>query len=342
MDERGSICILPRLRGVGGPASFSGRLISGLEARGVRAHHDPDDPSTRAVLMIGATRRLDWLLKPRSRGARIVQRLNGMNWLHRKVRTGLRHWLRSEFNNWLLSTTRRTLTDAVVYQSNFARNWWQTVYGGVRAPGRVIYNGVNLNLFTPEGPEKPPEDHFRVLMVEGHMTGGYETGLESGVALVEQLNRSAARPVRLLVAGEVAPALRAQWDARAGNLLEWAGIVPRESIPALDRSAHLLFSADLNAACPNSVVEALACGLPVVAFDTGALPELIQADAGRVVSYGSNYWNLEAPDVPALAAAANQILNEQERYRAAARARAEESYGLDTMVEKYLEVLLPG
>ena len=51
---------------------------------------------------------------------------------------------------------------------------------------------------------------------------------------------------------------------------------PRERIPELDRSAHLLYSADLNAACPKSVIEALACGLPVVAFDTGALPELVQ------------------------------------------------------------------
>jgi len=112
-------------------------------------------------------------------------------------------------------------------------------------------------------------------------------------------------------------------------------------VPALDRSAHVLFSADLNAACPNAVVEALACGLPVVAFDTGALPELIQNDAGRVVPYGSNYWNLEPPDIPALATAAAHILTNQEHYRAAARAHAAANFGLDAMVEQYLEALLP-
>jgi glycosyltransferase involved in cell wall biosynthesis len=336
-----SICLLPRLRGVGGPASFQSRLISGLEKRGIRAHFDPNDPTTRAVLMIGATRRFDWLLRPRLRGVRIVQRLNGMNWLHRKLPTGRKHWLRSEVNNWLLSHTRRSLADAVVYQSTFARNWWQTVYGQVRAPGSVIYNGVDLARFSPEGPEERPGDHYRVLMVEGHMAGGYETGLESGVRLVEELNRFASRPVRLLVAGEVAPALRAQWDARAGSMLEWAGTVAREEIPALDRSAHLLFSADLNAACPNAVVEAMACGLPVVAFDTGSLPELIQDDAGRIVPYGSNYWNLEPPDIPALAAAAGLILSNQGEFRAAARARAVARFGLEEMVEKYIEALLP-
>ncbi len=340
-DPSGSVCILPRLRGIGGPASFQSRLVNGLAERGIRAHHDPNDPSTRSLLLIGAMRRVDRLLPARLRGVRFVQRLNGMNWLHRKVDTGPRHWLRSEFNNWLLSTTRRRLADAVIYQSNFARNWWQTVYGGVRAPGKVVYNGVDMSLFTPAGPEGPPDDHYRVLMVEGHMAGGYETGLESGVRLVQALNGLVDRPVRLLVAGEVAPALRAQWDARAGGLLEWAGIVARESIPALDRSAHVLFSADLNAACPNAVIEAMACGLPVVAFDTGSLPELIQNGSGRVVPYGSNYWNLEAPDIPALAAAAAHVLSEQPQYRAAARAQAVENFGLDVMVEKYIEVLFP-
>uniref|UniRef100_A0A7C4KJY9 DinB-like domain-containing protein n=1 Tax=Anaerolinea thermolimosa TaxID=229919 RepID=A0A7C4KJY9_9CHLR len=78
-----SICILPRLDGLGGPASFRARLTAGLAARGIRTHSHPEDPTCRAVLVIGGTRRLDWLLRARRRGVRIVQRLDGMNWLHR-------------------------------------------------------------------------------------------------------------------------------------------------------------------------------------------------------------------------------------------------------------------
>jgi len=79
-----------------------------------------------------------------------------------------------------------------------------------------------------------------------------------------------------------------------------AGLIPRDAIPALDRSAHLLYSADLNAACPNSVIEALACGLPVAGFATGALPELVTGDSGRLVPYGGDPWKLDTPAVPAL------------------------------------------
>jgi glycosyltransferase involved in cell wall biosynthesis len=88
------------------------------------------------------------------------------------------------------------------------------------------------------------------------------------------------------------------------------------------------------------VIEALACGLPVTGFDTGSLSELVQGDAGRLASYGANEWKLEKPDTQALAAAASEVLQDQPRFRKAARERAEAALGVDTMVEEYLKILL--
>jgi glycosyltransferase involved in cell wall biosynthesis len=117
-------------------------------------------------------------------------------------------------------------------------------------------------------------------------------------------------------------------------------VVPREQVPALARSSHLMYCAEINPPCPNSVIEALACGLPVVGFDSGALTELVAGDAGRVVPYGGDPWKLETPNIPALAAAAAEVLKDQPRFRIAARARAETLLGVDGMVEAYLKVLL--
>jgi glycosyltransferase involved in cell wall biosynthesis len=103
----------------------------------------------------------------------------------------------------------------------------------------------------------------------------------------------------------------------------------------------LLYSADINAACPNAVIEALACGTPVLAFDTGALPELVTDGSGRVVPYGSNPWELEKPDLPALAESAVEILLNQAGFRTGARQRAETLFGLDQMVNSYLIALYP-
>ena len=134
--------------------------------------------------------------------------------------------------------------------------------------------------------------------------------------------------------------MRQRWEAQSRVPLHWAGLQPQESIPAIDRSAHLLYSADINAACPNSVIEALACGLPVAAFDTGALPELVPPQAGCVVPYGGDPWRLDPPDIDGLADSALQVLAQLPDYRRAARQHAEVNLGLERMLDGYLPVLL--
>jgi glycosyltransferase involved in cell wall biosynthesis len=345
------VCLLPRLAGVGGMVSFQHKLAAGLAARGIEVCYDLRETPYAAVLVIGGTRQLSGLVQARSRGVRIVQRLDGMNWLHRIRRTGMRHYLRAEYGNWLLALIRSRLAHAVVYQSEFSRSWWERVRGPAPVGSRVIYNGVDLNIYTPHGSRDGPESCCRILLVEGSLMGGYEMGLEAAVELATRLAnrlqlaycREVGPAVELAVAGRVSVEVQQRWAGRMdGARLRWEGLVPSENIPALDRSAHLLYSADVNAACPNSVIEALACGLPVLSFDTGALPELVTGDAGRVVPYGGDPWRLEKPDVGGLVEGALEILHGGQQFREGARARAQAAFGLDLMVESYLQVLLDG
>lgn len=335
-----SICILPKLDGHGGPSSFQSKLRAGLLARGIETHHDPHTPGTQALLVIGATRNLGDLFYAKAHNIRIVQRLDGMNWLHKRNRTGWRHYLRSERMNLQLSFIRRWLADTIVYQSGFTRDWWNTAYHSLRKPTHVIHNGVDLQTFSPNGKDTVPGDFIRLLVVEGSFKGGHERDLFNAVDAAQQLSDLLERPVELVIAGNAPQEMRDQVRLQRKASVRWLGIVPHAEIPALDRSAHLLFPAEINAACPNSVVEALACGLPVVSYATGSIPELVGQDGGITVPYGANYWKLEAPQTEPLAKAAAQVLDNLEKFRANARQRAEKFFGLDDMVERYMEVLL--
>jgi glycosyltransferase involved in cell wall biosynthesis len=333
------ICILPRVEGTGGMASFRIKFESGLKSRGLQVTHDLDQ-NPDALLVIAGTRHLAALARARRRGVRIVQRLDGINWIHRKRWTGVRHFLRAEYGNLLLSYIRSRLASRIVYQSEFSRGWWEDWYGAPPAPAAVVHNGVDLEAYNPKGVGAPPRDRCRLLVVEGSLGGGYDMGLDNAVRLSELLAEKHGLPMELMVVGRIAEGHKAIVEAQTQVPIIWAGTVPRENIPEIDRSAHLLFSADLNPACPNSVIEALACGLPVVAFDTGALNELIRGDAGRLVPYGGNPWKLERPDLPALAEAAAEILQDRPHFSREARAYAESALGLDRMVAGYLSVLL--
>jgi glycosyltransferase involved in cell wall biosynthesis len=333
-----SICILPRATNTGGVSSFQSKLIASLNRRGIHVCHRIDEARPDAVLLTSTTRDLPGLLRLRRGGVRIVQRLDGINWLHRRLHTGVRHFLRAEYGNRLLALLRMRVVTHIVYQSEFVLGWWGRQFGPERVPAVVIHNGVDLSVYSPDGPHQRPDDLFRLLLVEGSLQGGYESGLVTALGLAERLAEQF--PFEMMVAGRLSPSLQAEIQEKSQVPIRWAGLGPGDQIPALDRSAHLLYSADINAACPNSVIEAMACGLPVVGFATGALTELVRGGAGFLVPYGGDPWKLEPPDLPALVLASAEILRYNERFRTAARQRAEQAFGLDKMVDRYLEVLL--
>ncbi|HJR79006.1 MAG TPA: glycosyltransferase family 4 protein [Anaerolineales bacterium] len=331
------ICIVPRVEGLGGVTSFRLKFEEGLRTRRIDVTHDPNQP-VDAILVLSGTKSLLTLWKARRRGMRIVQRLDGINWVHRARWAGLRYTIRAIYGNANLSFIRRRLADHVIYQSQFIQQWWDDWYRPARAPSSVILNGVDLNRYTPNGLHERPSQHYRLLVVEGSLAGGLNSGLFNAGHLANALSRKFK--IELVIVGRV--------DRRAKNNLEkqlafrtrFMGATPREHIPWLMRSSHALFSAEVNPPCPNSVIEALACGLPVIGFDTGSLSEIVQAEAGVLVPYGGNPWKLERPDIPALAEAAVEVLEDQSRFRKSARQQAESKFGVDQMVEEYLKVLL--
>jgi glycosyltransferase involved in cell wall biosynthesis len=319
-------------------ASFRAKFEHGLEERGIEVTHNLDEDAA-AILIIGGTRRLLPLWRAKRHGIRIVQRLDGVNWVQRVRWSGLRYTLRAEYGNALLAFIRNNIADRVIYQSEFIRGWWEDWYGVARVPGDVVLNGIDLETYAPvERNAIPLYPPYKLLVVEGSLAGGLDTGLQAAVHLTGILSQEFS--VELTIAGKVDARTKERLEKESKTPIKFLGVIPHEQIPELMRSSHLLFSAEINPPCPNSVIEALACGLPVIGFETGSLRELVGEEAGRLVPYGGDPWKLESPDVTALAEAAGVVLGAQERFRSAARVRAEELLSVDKMVDEYLKVLL--
>ena len=331
------ICIVPRVDGPGGVTSFRLKFEEGVRAHGVNVTNDPSQ-EVDCILVLAGTRKLLPLWRARRRGVRIVQRLDGINWVHRVRWAGPRYTVRAIYGNANLSFIRARLADHVIYQSQFIKGWWEDWYRPARVPSNVIINGVDLNRYTPHGLHERPTGHQRLLVVEGSLAGGQNYGLFNAMALAEALSRKFK--IELMIVGRVDGRTKNRLKNQTAFRVQFMNTTPREHIPWLMRSSHLLFSAEINPPCPNSVIEALACGLPVVGFDTGSLAELVQGNAGRLAPYGANPWKLQPPDIPALAEVATEVLQDQDRFRKLARERAESVFDLGKMVDEYLNVLL--
>ena len=226
------ICLVPKLTGLGGMVSFQAKLIHGLDARGIPYGFDLLDPKNTVILVIGGTRQVRNLWRAKKMGTTIVQRLDGMNWMHKVERTLIRPYLRAEMNNRLLSFIRCRLADHIIYQSDFSRDWWIREKGDVRINHSVVLNGVDLTTYSSEGTEEPPEDHARILIVEGHLSGANARGLETAIRLAEAVKQETSQTVELMVVGDVSDTVKARAHALAPGLwITWRGVVPRDAIP---------------------------------------------------------------------------------------------------------------
>lgn len=105
-------------------------------------------------------------------------------------------------------------------------------------------------------------------------------------------------------------------------------------MPTLYRSLDVLISSSYSEALPLAVMEAMACGLPVVATRVGGVPEL--------VAHGSTGWLVEAGDFQGLASSAASLIEQPElrtRFSLAARERVVTRFDIGSHVNAYSALL---
>ena len=344
--KKKSICLLPEAASLGGPRTFQRNLITWAAGNPeIDIHFDANREDIDAFLVIGAPKKyFKRLLDACRHGIPVVHRLNGMNWVHRQRSESLKYSLHSETANLAIAFYRHFVCSKIVYQSPFCEQRWNRVYGKVNKPTTVIFNGTDVQRFCPG--ENAPDftDRIDFLLAEGSFRYGMDFGLDVAAELALGLSERFTQPVCMHVAGKTDPASEARIQERlkeSGGMVSavFEGILPREQLISLERNAAFFFSSEINAACPNAVIEAMACGAPIIGFDTGALKD-VSGDAGIIVPYGADPWKLQPPLTAPLIDAAEKLILENESYRRAARTRAASVFPVEKMAEAYVEFCL--
>lgn len=322
---------------LGGPASFQKKLLSRLEDRGIAVNFGPDGYNRKclAALIVNGTRHMGTLLKAKRNGTRIIQRLGSpfSSNLHRVIPLPQR--LRSWIGNQTMIFIRRYLADIIIYQSEFVKQCWGKKYGKVNAPSLICYNGVDLIHFSPDGPQYVSQAQICIISVEGSQD--YPDNSTAFQVTQEVVRRGIN--AELLIFGK--PWKGAFQKYTEFPFVKFIGQVPNQDLPYYYRGASIYVLNDyVNAGCPNSVIEALACGCPVVGYGDGVLQEILTDEAGICTPCIGNPWKGETPgNVPALADAVLCIYQNDKIYRRGARKLAKERFNLDHMVDQYTQVL---
>ena len=220
--------------------------------------------------------------------------------------------------------------DHVLYQSAFSKLSADRFLGEPRGGWEILPNAVDVERFVPA--EKPPTGGPLILL-GGDLTQAYR--LELALRTVRTL-RELHPDARLLVTGRLVsdPApLVAELGLEAS--VELLGEYDQRDAPSVLRRAHVLLHTKMQDPCPTLVVEAMACGLPVVYAASGGTGELVGDAAGIGVPHLAT-WDREVPPEPRLMAeAVDRVLADLPAYSAAARARAVERFALTDWLDRH-------
>jgi len=154
-------------------------------------------------------------------------------------------------------------------------------HGVAPAKAVLIYNGVDCDRYRPM-PKAAARQQLQLnfdgplLVYVGRLSP--EKGVSDLLQAFARVPAPAGQPVRLLIVGD--GFLRADLQSEAAALgiadrVIWAGSKPPQEIPTYLCASDLLCLASHREGVPNVVLEANACGIPVVATKVGGVPEVL-------------------------------------------------------------------
>jgi glycosyltransferase involved in cell wall biosynthesis len=199
------------------------------------------------------------------------------------------------------------LADAVYSSSRCSAEWCTRYYGERRDLIPTIHTGVDCRLFKPDSAPKPNRP---TVVFAGRMDSnkGIGTLVDAACVLSEEYPE-----LRLRIIGSGDPEFIESLRNKARDfdkpaLLEFTGYVPREELPAHLNQAHVFAAPSVYEGGPGFVyLEAMACGLPVIACEGNGVSEVIR--------HQDNGFLIAPRDTPALVRILRALLADAELRR---------------------------
>jgi glycosyltransferase involved in cell wall biosynthesis len=224
--------------------------------------------------------------------------------------------------------------DHVFWQSNFCRRCADHFLGDRNGPGEVLFNAIDICHFAP--PLELTTRPFTFLI-----TG--KIGTHLGYRLKSTIEGLAAARLnglnaRLIIAGWIEDATGAKAMAiqcGIADYVKFLGSYRQDEAPKIYHMADAYVMTKYLDPCPNTVLEAMACGLPILYSASGGVPELVGPDAGVALPVTEDWQQIHVPSAEAIAEGMISIAAYAKEYSLAARERAVKKFDIRNWIERH-------
>jgi len=200
----------------------------------------------------------------------------------------------------------------------------------------VIHNGLDLNVFKPINKTTAreiwdlPINKKLILFGAMRATSVHKKGFDLLYEGIKQLTAKWSGKAELVVFGAGEPENPPDFGLPVHYL---SCLYDDVSLSLLYAAADVMVTPSRQDNLPNTVVESLACGTPVVAFDIGGMPDMID--------YPINGYLAKSFDTSDLAAGIDWVLSDENRHKELcinAREKAVACFDIETIARQYAEL----
>ena len=314
----------------GGPSTFQINLTNYLKQNNINVTHDLNDKDLEYIIVLASTSKIFSLIKCKYRKVKIVHRLDGINYKSIKKVKNIKLYLYLKTVNILMYFIRKYLSDIIIYQSDFSKNWWNKVYGKENKKTFVIRNGADVKYIQ----HKKIQKKYEIICIEGNYDDIISLNYIEKTYL--SLNKNIFSKFHII--GNTSKYFSEYFSKYKDIIIH--GHIPRDEINNYRNINSIQLSVDFNTACPNSIIEGMMHGVPIIGIDTGSLKELVGNKAGIICDYNGNSFKMDLPiDYANIGKSAELISRNYIEYSNNANIHAIRNFTIEKMGKNYLKAI---